>query len=59
MNIQSSEALLSDDVYEFVKANAKELDQAIDYKRDFGYGWWVKMVGSLGNPMKRLVHYYK
>eukprot|EP00438_Fugacium_kawagutii_P023835 Skav212420 [mRNA] locus=scaffold202:79817:93145:+ [translate_table: standard] len=37
---RSIEALLSDDVYEFVKANAKELDQAIDYKRDFGYDYF-------------------
>ena len=29
-------SLLAEDVWEFVKANAKKLDEAIDYKRDFG-----------------------
>jgi len=33
-------ALLSDEVYNFVKANAEELDNAIDYKRDFGYDYF-------------------
>ena len=30
---QNPKALLSDDVYNFVKENAEELDKAIDYKR--------------------------
>jgi len=33
-------ALLSEEVYEFVKANAEELDKAIDYKRDYGYDFF-------------------
>eukprot|EP00435_Cladocopium_sp_Y103_P059236 s414_g21.t1 len=33
-------ALLSEEVFEFVKANADQLDAAIDYKRDFGYDYF-------------------
>lgn len=33
-------ALLSDDVWEFVKNNAAELDGYIDYKRDFDYDFF-------------------
>ena len=33
-------SLLAEDVWEFVKANAKKLDEAIDYKRDFGYDYF-------------------
>lgn len=29
-------ALLAEDMWQFVQANAQELDDAIDYKRDFG-----------------------
>ncbi|CAE7422504.1 RNR1 [Symbiodinium natans] len=33
-------ALLAEDVWEFVQANAEALDQAIDYKRDLGYDYF-------------------
>ena len=33
-------ALLADDVWEFISANAEALDQAIDYKRDLGYDYF-------------------
>eukprot|EP00438_Fugacium_kawagutii_P017141 Skav217504 [mRNA] locus=scaffold1908:322142:327949:- [translate_table: standard] len=33
-------ALLAEDVWEFVKANAEQLDAAVDYKRDFGYDYF-------------------
>ena len=33
-------ALLSEEVYNFVAANAEELDKAMDYKRDFGYDYF-------------------
>jgi len=33
-------ALLSDKVYEFVRANAEELDRCMDYKRDFDYDFF-------------------
>lgn len=37
-----SKALLSEEVYEFVKANAEELDKAIDYKRFFAnFTRWI------------------
>mgnify|MGYP002803533650 FL=1 len=32
--------LLSQDVYDFVEKNAKELDQAIEYDRDLGYDYF-------------------
>jgi hypothetical protein len=31
--VSPSKALLSEEVFEFVKANADQLDEAIDYKR--------------------------
>ncbi|OLQ01890.1 Ribonucleoside-diphosphate reductase large subunit [Symbiodinium microadriaticum] len=33
-------ALLAEDVWEFIQANAEALDQAIDYKRDLGYDYF-------------------
>ncbi|CAK9008531.1 unnamed protein product [Durusdinium trenchii] len=33
-------ALLGDEVWDFVKANAQRLDEAIDYKRDLGYDYF-------------------
>merc|ERR1719161_3020122 len=33
-------ALLSDEVWEFIKSNAEELDAAIDYQRDFDYDFF-------------------
>ena len=33
-------ALLAEDVWQFVQANAEALDQAIDYKRDLGYDYF-------------------
>lgn len=33
-------SLLAEDVWEFVKANAEQLDAAVDYKRDFGYDYF-------------------
>jgi len=35
-----SAKLLSDEVWEFVKANAKELDAAVDYRRDLDYDYF-------------------
>jgi len=33
-------ALISDEVWDFVRANAKELDAAVDYRRDHGYDYF-------------------
>jgi len=33
-------ALIAGDVWEFIRANASELDEAIDYRRDFGYDYF-------------------
>ena len=33
-------SLLAEDVWEFVKDNAEQLDAAVDYKRDFGYDYF-------------------
>eukprot|EP00913_Durusdinium_trenchii_P025509 g23944.t1 len=33
-------ALMGDEVYHFVQANGKRLDEAIDYKRDLGYDYF-------------------
>jgi len=35
-----SASLLAEDVWEFVKANAEQLDAAVDYKRDLGYDYF-------------------
>jgi ribonucleoside-diphosphate reductase alpha subunit len=32
--------LISDDVWEFVQANAKEIDSTVDYRRDFDYDYF-------------------
>merc|ERR1719502_2620751 len=33
-------ALIAKDVYEFIEANAEQLDAAIDYSRDYGYDYF-------------------
>ncbi|CAJ1363601.1 unnamed protein product [Effrenium voratum] len=35
-----SAALLAEEVYDFVRSNASKLDEAVDYKRDFGYDYF-------------------
>jgi ribonucleoside-diphosphate reductase alpha subunit len=35
-----SAALISDEVWEFVSANAEQLDAAVDFKRDLGYDYF-------------------
>jgi ribonucleoside-diphosphate reductase alpha subunit len=35
-----SACLIAEDVYDFVKANAQQLDAALDYTRDYGYDYF-------------------